>query len=193
MGLMGEFVLAYTKNFSDKKPWEMRADDRGEVLKFINDFARMDVERDFREKEYLKSEQSLNPRIEERLEYYHDLIGFDDKDYQKVLAGRIEYFVGIFMTASKGKDEMISLSIEEDGYCRACAIGSHCKRTNLQKVLKTDKDYEYLHYLSGFSKNGLTKVGDGLYITAELLFDSSFHSFLRGERIRVIAQAYEVC
>jgi hypothetical protein len=176
----------YYKFSDDKKPWEIPFE---KVIQFAEKYAIRDTDRDIAMRNFFETYSVDDPEEKIHLRYSIDLVGTDVFP-SKVLKGRTEYFKSVFGAAARNKNSRIFLTTEPDGYCKACAIGRHCRRTSIQKILKFNHDYEAYHYLTLILKDKntgdvicgkLSKNKDGFFISAELLFDPVFHQFLENE------------
>lgn len=199
--LWADVFRKYSETFGEIKPWEIAALDSGKLGDFVRDFSREFTEGEINAKHYLE-ELSLTERWSKKdLAYMQDVIGttqnqFDEVDFKRTVSfGRIVDFV------SQSKDNLILLTTEPDDFCMSCAVGRHCNRNALQKIVRDDKDFMYMRalrrlikgrQLTSFYNRGLIgQLGrDTMFIKAEVLFDPDFHKALSDEIVRVYKEAW---
>lgn len=168
------------------RPWKYVQGRSHEITKFIKKYAENEMGHDRMIRTLFEQSIIDVPGAKDNYLYVCDLVGPDDKLYEKVLAGRTGYYMEIFRIAAKGKDSKIFLSEEPDDYCKSCAIGNHCNEVVSDKE---NKNLIYKQILMKLmeTKNGKRLVERGamgygesgkLFITAELLFNPRFHKYL---------------
>lgn len=182
-------VREYFKHFG-KMPWELSGDERPKVNTFTREFASMITEQEIDKlNEY---EEANTPSQNSPLRYLYDVIGDDEEDFKMVSKNRADALNAIFRKLFTGGDSRILLTMEPDGICGACAVGSHCLGTDKGKVEKPHRDHFYKEAVIYFATNKYSEVrpeekisveGEGIYITGELLFDPEFHKML-GDRVK---------
>lgn len=188
LDMWGSMVSKYLEFPQGKRPWETPASGFFETLKFVKQYTEEEVNMDVRVRKLLESSAITNSMMRRDFRYVCDLVGLSKDSEQKTLLGRNNYFLGIFEAASCDKNNRVFLSTDPDDYCRACAVGKHCTKISIQKILKVDNDYKIYHYLgvllndketSTVVNGKLIEVNEGFYMTMELLFNPSLYQFLK--------------
>lgn len=184
LGEWSNLLTVYNKNFKIK-PWKFTGEHIAAKDKFIKDYVARDI---FFTDLTLSNFENSKPDIDvlERIEYYRDLIGASLQDRERVTKGRVELINGYFDFVIKDRRGKVLLTIEPDGYCRTCAIGNHCKRTEQGYKLKYDRDYVYKNSLENLidkkiiSPENLNRneSEENVIITVEALFDTNFYEAL---------------
>ncbi len=183
-----DLLSKYLEYSQGEKPWEVPADHFPETLKFLEQYAKKSVDDDARMRMTFEGHAITNSIMRRNFRYICDLVELSEDSQQKVFWGRNNYFLGVFEAASHDKKNKAFLSADPDGYCGACAVGKHCTKISIQKILRFDNDYKIHHHLRTLLNDRdmnttvggkLTEVNNGFYITMELLFNPLLYQFIK--------------
>lgn len=196
--LWGEFVEKYSEALGDMYPWNLSGESRQKAGMFISDYAYAHTDAEVSVRDHYE-ELTLNKIGQKDLKYIYDLIGSTQADFDRVLEKRIEVFAEIFNRVSGNKNSLIILNTEPDGICDSCAVGLHCRRTFFQEIVRSDKDFSYMHVLQtlmeqGFGKGPNEVIGkrgrDIMFINGETLFNPEFHKRIADEYRKIIEDGW---
>lgn len=185
LGIFNDVASSFLKDFNSIKPWNLEKDRKVDIVSFVNRFVERDFEGWIAAKNYLEDlALSDDKEAVRRLKYIKDLNGESKADKYFVTWSRKKLFLDFFDIACFDKNYPIDLTVDKDTYCDTCAVGRHCDRTLVQKIVKYDRDYVFRKALISLNKKG--SVGNGLIfskdsnmqITSELIFDKNFYNKL---------------
>jgi len=202
IGLWDEFVEKYTEALGGIYPWDLSGENYRKAESFIFDHVRACANTEVHAREYFEELSLTGGRSSrEDLEYLYDIIGSTQADFDEVLEKRTKAFTKIFAAVSNNKNNLIILNTEPDDICGSCAIGLHCNRTFIQKVIRSDRDFIYMRIMQKLinryglggplDRGGVGRLGkDEMYISGETLFNREFHRLVSSEIIKVYKEAW---
>lgn len=185
--IMFEFSLFYLDK-ATRKPWEIEENGSQKFHQISNDYTKERTSSQREEMNYLKAllvdQKDLD--IEKKLDYLRDVIGGTRKESLKNQRGMQDFFEKI-LARSRDKNYKFYLTEESDGICKSCIIGKHCVEGR-KYIFEIDRDWIYKESVlkmietdtekyASRGKLGIT-LDNRIYLTAELLFNSKFHSLL---------------
>ncbi len=182
LGVWYDLIHSYFKNVGPTPPWELGLDERYKAFEFAEYFVENEMARWSEARNFLEEVGSEDFGIE-KLIYVYDLNGKTDED-SKVVEGKRKILFKKFIEISLNNEEApIKFTLDKDDYCSTCAVGKHCNRTLIQKILRNDRDFVFKKALQRMSsegkfKHGLLHRGGDVFATTKLLFDKGFYDAL---------------
>ncbi|HKC05049.1 MAG TPA: hypothetical protein VKC54_04225 [Patescibacteria group bacterium] len=182
-------LIAYNRNFTIK-PWDFSGDETPAkekfmqkfIGKFIKDYVLKDIDLADTALYYFENSDP-DLEVNRRLAYYRDLIGTSKEEHDKVANGRIEMLRKFFNFSQENKNGKVLLTVDSDSYCKSCAVGEHCKRSESGYLLKDDRDYVFKNSLANIIGKNILKpetlkwdeTGENIVVSVEALFDNNFY------------------